>query len=425
MTALCGGGSSAPKSGIGGVLTIGAAAIEVFITSVLGLPELAPVLAPIIAGLVDIEIAAYCGTDPPADPMLTAGDLASALEFPASAATFAAQQKIVQWFESQYWYSICQCSVGSTPAPSTPSNPGQVTHNGGVPQGPSQCWSVTVPYQVDGGTLSSFQFTDLTAAALPAGVVTPITLTTSPLLVAPAVKLPAGVTNINLTATLNEHITNTSGQNVLVTFRAYSSPTLEDAANTIAVSFDHFSTAGQALNSSLPSYSTSTDVFAVFVQAEDNTAHSGVVTISFDCAPGTSIPQPCNCTDPVLEGELNQILQYVQAIYAGLPIPPSSFAEGTAHSGLTGVGSITFSGVPIALKVTLTTIPAWVGSDVSSPTFYFDVGFLSFGTSEGNYAQTRLELQDQVVTVPVLAGSVGYTLRNGVVATVTELLPGP
>src|SRR6516164_10385449 len=142
MTALCGGGPSSPQSGVGGVLTLGATAIEIFVSSVLGLPELAPIIAPIIAGLADIELAAYCSTDPPSDPGLTASDLEDALRIPPNGlATFTAQQKIVTWFESQYWYQICQCTSTTTPAASAPSNPGQISTNPGLPQASTPCWS--------------------------------------------------------------------------------------------------------------------------------------------------------------------------------------------------------------------------------------------------------------------------------------------
>lgn len=425
MTVLCGGGSSAPKSGIGGVLTLGATAIEVFISSVLGLPELAPVLAPIIAGLADIELANYCGTDPPSDPGLTAADLVTALEIPASVATFTAQQKIVTWFEAHYWYQICQCSSTTTPAPPTPSNPGQVSSNPGTGVTPTACWNVTVPYSVPAFVTGHSNITDITALALPAGPTFPVAVSTGP----PAgnvigVAFPAVMLNPQISMTVNEALT---GSDMSVQWNGYTATGAASGNSTAQLDLIVFKP-GVGTNVTAvaqPTTDNTATYFAVYIHNLDSSAHTGTINVSMFCPPGIAFTQPCNCSDPVVEGELNQILQYVQAIYAGLPIPPNSFAEGTVHAGLTGVGNITFSGVPIALKVSLTTIPSWLGSDVSSPTFYFDVGYLSFGTSEGNYAQTRLELQDQVVTVPVLAGSTGYTLRNGIIATITELVPGP
>lgn len=425
MTVLCGGGASSTKPGLGGILSITGAGIELFIASVLVLPELAPVLAPVIAGLIDIELSTYCATDPPADPGLTAADVISALETPASAATFTAQQKIVTWFESQYWWQVCQCSSTTTPSPPTPSNPGQVTTNPGPGVTPSACWNVTVPYSVPAFASGHSNITDITTLALPAGPTFPVAVSTGP----PAgnvmgVKFPAVMLNPQMAMTVNEPLT---GSDMTVQWNGFTATGAASSNSTAQLGLIVFKP-GIGTNVTAvaqPTTDNTATYFAVYIHNLDSSAHTGTINVSMFCPPGIAFTQPCNCTDPLVEGELNQILQYVQAIYAGLPIPPNSFAEATVHSGLSGAGSITFTGVPIALKVTLTTIPGIVGVEIGDPNFYFDVGYLSFGTSEGNYAQQRLSLQQELVSVPLLSGSVGYTLNNGVIATITELVAGP
>lgn len=427
MTALCGGGPSGPKSGVGGVLTLGAAAIEVFISSVLGLGELAPILAPIIAGLVDIDLALYCSTDPPADPGLTAGDIASAIEFPASVATFTAQQKILTWFEHQYWYTICQCTSTTTPGPAAPSNPGQVSSNPGLPSQPSPCWSVQVPYSAPAATtITNAVSVDMTPFTLPAGVVTPTSWGPGlvPGLTANAVTLPPGVTNVGLAATINEAFTSGHGGELLISYQGFTSTGTFSPGDAIAVAWNINGPFGGRTAGSVPTVPSTTTHTAVSVQNSDNVIHTGMISLSFFCPAGVNLGPPCCPPDPILEGELQQILQYVQAIYADLA-PPSSFAEATVHSGLSGAGSITFVDLPIAVRVVLTTVPSWVGLQVGNPDFYFDVGYITFSTSEGNYASTRISFVYQVITVPVLSGSLGYTLENGVVASITELVPGP
>lgn len=425
MTTLCGGGSSGPQSGVGGVLAIGAAAIEAFIAGVLELPALAPVLAPIIAGGLDITIASYCATDPPADPGLTAGILEDAVRIPPTLTTFQSIQKCIQWFESRYWYQICQCTSTATPAPSAPSNPGQVSTNPGLPTQSTACWNVSIPFNLDAPFNLSFStYTDLTRQGLPAGDQVTVSATTPTTgFNVTAVSVPSGITNVKLTHVLDVPVQASSGS-VQFFMQAYKADGTVDGTNGLEALY--FGPAGP--NTIIDFRQTLDPVathWAVYVRNNDTIAHSGTIGIEFFCPAGTSVGQQCCAPDPLLEGLLQQILQYAEAIYAGIPVPVTSFAESTVHSGLTGNGSITFADLPIALKVVLTTIPSWVGVESGSPNFYFDVGFLTLTTSEGGYEQVRISLQQQIVTVPLLAGSLGFTLKNGVVASITELVRGP
>jgi hypothetical protein len=424
VTALCGGGTSGPQGGVAGILTLGGTAIEIFLSG-LGFPEIAPIVAPIIAALVDLDIVSYCSTDPPSDPGLSAGDIADAISIPPSLTTFDSQHKILTWFEARYWFQICQCNSTSTPAPPTLSNPGGATSNPGLPVQATPCWTVSVPYSVGarlGSAASNWQ--DLTPLAVPAGVYNTQALQTGSFPVNGVnTAVTPGATQLELNTTLNEAIV-TNATFVHIHWYFYTAlvggggGTLLDSA----FFFSGTSTTPDSTRATLPS---NAKAWTVAVENLDTVAHTGTVDVSFFCPPGTTTPSKCCPPDPLLEALLQQILQYEQAIYEALPVPLNSFAEGTVHSGLTGNGSITFGGLPVAIKVTLTTIPPAVGFEVGSPDFYFDVGFLTFATSEGSYSQQRIELQDQLLTVPVLAGSVGYTLKNGVVATITELTPGP
>jgi len=424
MTALCGGGPSGPQSGVNGIVSISAAAIEIFISGI-GFPEVAPILAPIIAGLIDIEITTYCSTDPPVDPGLTATIVEDALHIPPTTTTFSSQGKVAQWFESRYWYQICQCTSTTTPTPPALSNPGGAVSNPGLPSKATPCWNVTVPFSVPAiGVLPGNNY-DLSPVALPPGATQLITLNVGPpLSQAQGVMLPAVMLNPKLTVTVNE--AGGTGS-FFVSWKAYLANGTASSNSTAQMST--FFGPGFAAGATQTQIRTTTDntatYFIVYAQATDSVPHTGTVQVSMFCPPGVYVNQACCAPDPLIEALLQQVLQYEQAIYAALPVPLNSFAEGTVHSGLTGNGSITFSGVPVAVKVTLTTIPGWVGLEVGSPNFYFDVGWLTFATSEGSYAQQRLDLQEQLLTVPVLSGSAGYTLKNGIVATITELTPGP
>lgn len=425
MTALCGGGPSGPQSGVGGVLTIGAAAIEVFISG-LGFPELAPVAAPIIAGLVDIQIAAYCGTDPPADPGMTAAVLGDAIAIPPSFTTFQSQQKILQWFEARYWYQICQCTGTTTPAPSTPSNPGTISTDSGLPVQSTPCWSVSVPWTVTspsspGGT----GLLDITPVALPAGPVTliPITPPAGGLGHLQSVPMPLGATKLGLSVVFNEPVV-TPGDVVTVfwdNFLASLGPVGHD--NPHVGQDDTGLLTTNVYNAA--TLNTLEVTRAVYVETNDTVDHSGTATISFFCPPGTNVGAACCPPDPILEGELQQILQYVQAIHAGIPASLTSFAESTVHTGLSGSFNLVLGAATIAVKMQLTTIPARVGQESGQPTFYFDVGYITFSTTEGPYPSQRIEHQGEIFTKPPLGKFFYWNLTAGVVATMTELTAGP
>src|ERR1700686_651751 len=94
---------------------------DVIITSTLlaaSLPAGALWLEPFIGGaaaLIDLHLPAFCATDPPADPGVTAADVLAVTQLIPSPATFAAQDKIAQLLQRFLWYSVCQCSTIATP----------------------------------------------------------------------------------------------------------------------------------------------------------------------------------------------------------------------------------------------------------------------------------------------------------------------
>ena len=424
MTALCLGGPSGPLPTISGVLTIGTTAIEVFVAS-LGFPEMAPILAPIIAGLVDIEIASYCSTDPPADPGLTASDVENAIRIPPTLATFTAQQKILTWFEARYWWQICHCTgVGTpTPAPPTLSNPGGAVQNPGLAAVPTPCWSVTVPYSVVGGSVSGIDFTNLTPTALPAGQqVTLSSFQAGQPATFQGVLLPQGITSLAMAATVGEAF-GSGSTSLTVNWVPHNST---GAALTVDGLQALFTASGLSGSSVLSKATTQTrDIgWAVSVVNGDTIDHTGTVSISYSCNPNTPNVNQCCALDPALEGLLQQILQYEQAIYAAIPVPLASFAESTVHGPLSGTGSFAIDPSTVAIKI-VSTFTVGTGVTLGTPDFHFQAGYITFATVEGSYPSDAVTFVDQVVTVPTLGFTVQYTLLNGVTSTITELTRGP
>lgn len=123
---------------------------------------------------------------------------------------------------------------------------------------------------------------------------------------------------------------------------------------------------------------------------------------------------------------LQQIIYKLDFLQRTQPyvVSTTSVAEGTAHAGLSGIGTISVS-APIGIRVQLTTLPSWVGEESASPTYLFDVGFITYHTSEGWIGGDRPASSDTRFTVPAGTYEIGYTFRNGIVATITELTRGP
>lgn len=425
MTALCGGGPSGVQPGVDAVISLGAIGIATFITTKMGLPDVAPVLAPIVAGLIDLVPSVYCATDPPADPGLTAADVLTAVEVPPTASTFAAQQKIVQWFESQYWWSICHCTGTTTPAPPTPSNPGPIQSNPGIPaNSATPCWNVIVPWSAPArGTSTGPAYTDLTSVGLPPGTLYSGVIASSPVTVNNQfVALPPDISRMALTITLDQPV---SGSGLYVQAQWLEA---QDIPPTIIGEI--FDVIMIPVGTSTPfatvtTYPSYVKLSGLVVVNGDNIAHSGTLAVTFYCGSTTVGNQPCCAPDPLLEGELQQILQYVQAIYASLGIPLSSFAEGAAHTSLTGTGTIALNTADVAVKINLTSIQPWVPRSAGNPIRYFEAGHLVFTTSEGAATTLGIRYAEQVFNIPQLGYTLDYNIGDGVVATITELTPGP
>ena len=98
----------------------------------------------------------------------------------------------------------------------------------------------------------------------------------------------------------------------------------------------------------------------------------------------------------------------------------------TAHTGLSGAGALSISGL-LGVKINVSTLPAPIGREGTSPTEYFDMGWITFGTPDGYPQSYRLEREDQLI-LPARCSAfteLAYDLRPSVVITVTELVREP
>lgn len=170
MTAVCGGGPSGPLPGVPRNVAIEATAVDAAI-AILGFPELAAALSPlVVAAPYNTEL--FCSVDPPADPGLTAQDVSDALDFTNPAVNPAAVQKVLDWWNHQYWYKICGCTTGTATGPGAPSNPGTgVGNNTGLPgpQNAPGCWTASTTITVPPNGVELGATNNITAQMMPAG----------------------------------------------------------------------------------------------------------------------------------------------------------------------------------------------------------------------------------------------------------------
>lgn len=399
MTAICGGGTSSAQPGFAEALFVTPAAIAALLNNV---PTLWAVPLAGYIGSITYHLSSFCATDPPAIPTFTPAD-GIALFNPFDPVAFTTAQEKFQALVGAYmWYQVCQCDSVATPAPPTP--PAEPT---GFPQVNPPSVAPSYPVGVPCQTL---QFHDGPISGPPTKA-------------SPLYPLNGGTFGEILFSCNVVHTTSSQFGFDLSWYNA--SGTLLSGAlfAGVATSGDFTHITGAA-----PTGAT---------QFQLTWGPSGTVTpdITFDATvniycgsqPGGGgngpIPQPCPA-DPYLSAQIDQILQLVKLMQRQLA--PFAYIEGTAHTGLTGTGSIAVSRL-LGARVDVTTIPAGHSTSGGNPTYVFDLGWVSVSDSNGMIQEKRLAQQHFTWLPPVaeLAEHINYFLQPGVVITITELLPEP
>lgn len=150
----------------------------------------------------------------------------------------------------------------------------------------------------------------------------------------------------------------------------------------------------------------------------------------------TQIPFPC---DPAaLCDAIQRLVQLVNAIgrttTSDLAIDtavqrfgvPFASIRGTRHAGLTGTGTVTPQKPPLlGVLVECTAFPPENRQFTGVPPYISDLGWISVLTGDGMIDEIRLTRQSQVWQSRLIpqATVLGYGLRDGVVADITEILP--
>lgn len=105
---------------------------------------------------------------------------------------------------------------------------------------------------------------------------------------------------------------------------------------------------------------------------------------------------------------------------------PFGYIKGQVHAGLAGGGAIATSGL-MGIEVVITSYPAGRLQLDGTPPYIYDLGWVSVSEVDGVIEEHRVA-QTALTWFPHVAGlatSIGYSFRDGVVATITELLREP
>lgn len=354
-----------------------------------------------LLGAVTYDLATFCTVDPPADPGIDATDVIEFLSFENPILQHAAALRIQQLIDRYAWYQMCECVGIATPAaptapaapsglpslqpPITPSTVSACAHFSGGP--------VVAPnsggdkYLIGGPTFSLADAVHIPAAPTTFQVVYTNTI--------------AGATHKLyhfITAFFNTAGTNLGGDGTDVASGVTTTKTIAVPAGAIAC-----------------------NMRVQDITAGDNT---NLATGTLDIYCGGSLPgqtqTPCCPPDPIATGMLTQILQYVQLLQRQLA--PFAYVLGATHTALSGAGTFDIQGL-LGVKVAVTTLPASLGVEGTSPAEYFDLGFITFGTDDGYPHAVRLERSTQFI-LPARCSAftvLAYDLHPGVVVTITEL----
>lgn len=418
MTVLCGGGTSSARPGFGLAVQVGTAQIAATLNNV---PTPLAVAAAGFIGAINYELSNYCNSDPPPMPTMTALDWASLLSpFPLPD-HFTAITKFQDLLANIYWPVFCQCNTVSTPAaPALPAPPANLpTYQ--PPQIPSAqinstCWDVKEHI----GPIAAGSVVNLSSQFLPA---TQQVAVTAPFTGAPTVafKMPTGVNNIFETTIFDE--TSAGGSFTLTLYMFDSTGHVVESIGP----FDGPPVAGRVVTNSQLQPTTAVSWYLI-ADNGDSIAHNFSFEISWYCNNGSpnTLTTPCCPPDPSLAAALENIQALLTEIFQGLPTPLTSYADSTVHSGLIGNGTITLGASALAVRVNITTDAANLGSEVGSPTFLFDRGYIvPVVNSAPVRGIVKLNYNPQMYILPSLTEQIGYSLHPGVVASITELVRGP
>ena len=394
MTALCTGGTSAPKAGwpalFDPTITLLAELLSArggkWVIGALGFQLLDP-----------ISLSTFCAGDPPALPTFTADETNAILRLQFGADFDSGIGKLKDWLQHIIWYEVCECTSGTLATYTAPTIPaGTPEYYPPIPANATPCQTFTYTSAAcDTGNVNKGGAAYLTSAVP--------TVMRCTLIGTQCGTVGAGVFNWVISQV------GTGGADIATTTVQLTSPTqtvVKDilvAPGAISFRLNHNQLSG--------------------------VSGQAVTGTTFDIYCGTDTPgvlSPCCPPDVATQAALDLILKMVTLIQR--QSVPFAYVYGTNHTGLTGDGEISPVGGLIGLSVDVTTLPSSYGRASGTPERLFDLGFVTLGTTDGWLESRRIDADGSLVLPAARAGvftRIGYTLAAGLEVAIRELVREP
>ena len=395
MTALCGGGTSAPKTGLPSVIDPAITLIAELLAAKGG----KWVLGALGFQLVEpVNVSSFCAGDPPSLPTFTSDETEAILKLIPGVDFISGIAKLKDWIQHVLWYELCECTSGTLATYTAPSIPsGTPEYYPPVPNIAEPCGgqAITGPYPVTAG--NTF-FAGYLNAVADAGK--PITSGHVTMVVA------ASTGNFNVTVEVRTQ-TNTP-----ITAGPIYSYSLAPGTYTRDIPFS-------------PLY----PLWACYLIGAAGTGQRLVdVDNDFYCngeTPGNA-NSPCCPPDVSTQAALDLILKMVTLVQR--QVAPFAYVYGDNHTSLSGDGELSPVSGLIGVSVDVTALAPSVGEAMGTPTHLFDAGFVTLGTPDGWLRPRRIDADGTLELAPNGAGAltrIGYTLAPGVTADIRELVREP
>ncbi len=420
VTALCGGGTSSAQSG--------AVANIIFDSTLIaeGLGIISPWLLPFSALIAAFtyEVTVECATDPPAMPVFDASDITNLIGGILNPNLSVTLAKINDALLNWAWPTYCKCDNATVvpPAPPVAIPPG-ISLQGGQTLQPCFNGSISGVYP---GTTSLVQYsayTDVTQQLLPVtGARHTLTDGSGSYTI---YGIPPGAQQIQIQLQ-TPHWANcptiACGQ---VGFRTWDAGfnLVHNGSLTTSCVLGPCS----AIINEPAAHPTAVwwNAAVQFLIGTGCTNCDNPIQLSTQvfCGGNLGDLQSCCPPDPSVMTGIQNILDALTFLISATDSPIGGYVNGTVHGPLVGTGSFALVGPAAALKIHFDAFPTGTSVNPGTPDFYWDAGFITPITSSGPFRSTRVTFQDQIVTIPKAAGSVGYTLLHGSTIHATELFP--
>jgi hypothetical protein len=395
LTTFCSGGPSAPKAGAADDVLL-TSAILAAIMSEAGLAILEPFVG-YLAGVITLHLPTFCALNPPDDPGLSGADLLALVALGPGPLTAGPAARFSQLVQRYAWFSYCECTTVTTPAPPDPPTITDVPAiNPNSPPAP------TIPpcYSADFGTPDlgfAESFADIT--------------------------FTSGIPTLFVASVATECIGIGDCSPTWLTVQPSWTDALGDHSSTLPPSV--VDTGDSQIFTIVPPQ-VATEV-NFFLTTEEGLGDLNSVRCHVDIYCNGAMPGsqsvPCCPPDPIMTAKLDNILSLVTLLQR--QIAPFSYVTGAVHSALTDTGAISVQGI-LGLLASIT-VPDSMSLVEGTPAVHLRPGRINMGTADGFEDRHELVIGDQLV-FPRAAGlwtSVGYTLAPGVDLVLTELIREP